>query len=95
MIVSGVITYLEKKDGKIVYIEVKIGRVLAVCFDSPYLENTPERYYIDSNIKNGLNFAFFDSLNFFFQNLLKQDIIGYIRKHDVSWFNLRKLLIIT
>jgi len=95
MIVSGIITNVEKKEGKIHYIEVRLSRVLAVCFGGPHLIDNPERYYIDSNIKNGLNYTYLESLNFFFQNLYKQSIIGYIRSSDVKLnFNIKTTIII-
>lgn len=84
MIMAGVIQYVEKKEGKIVYLEVKLNRVLAVCFGGNNLIDNNERYYIDYNIKNGLNYSYLESMNFFYQNLLKHGITGYIRSNNVN-----------
>jgi len=89
MIVTGKITNIEKKEGKISFLEVRLSRVLAVCFGGSNLIEASERYYIDSNIKNGLLYSYLESLNFFYQNLYKQGIIGYIRGSDVIELNIK------
>jgi hypothetical protein len=85
MIVSGMISHLEKKDGKITYLEVKISRVLAVCFDSINLTESSDKYYLNFNMNDGLNYEYLNKNSDFYKNIFSENIFGFIRKTDVIY----------
>jgi hypothetical protein len=83
MIIEGIITKIEREDSKTSYIEVRLCRVQAICFDGPDLIDDTQEYYVDLELKNGPNELFIEKNKGLYLNLYSLNIIGYIRKNDV------------
>ena len=71
MIIEGIVTKLEVDQTKKVYIEVRLNRILAICFDGDALIDDQQPYY-------------FNLTNNFYKNFYQFNIVGFIRKHDVN-----------
>lgn len=83
MIVSGRISKVITKDGKKVFIEIKVERVLALLFDGPGLIDEFNIFYLDGNYKHGPDYEHLNRFGDLFSDLGKFNLTGYIRKHDV------------
>ncbi|MFM7853315.1 MAG: hypothetical protein ACKO96_15690, partial [Flammeovirgaceae bacterium] len=83
MIIEGIVTKVELDQSKKVYIEVRLSRILAVCFDGESLIDDSQPYYTNNIHKCGLNSEFLIKNNENYKNFYKYNIVGFIRKHDV------------
>jgi hypothetical protein len=86
MIIEGIVKKVELDQSKKVYIEVRLSRILAVCFDGESLIEDSQPYYNNNSHKYGLNTEFLLKAYENFKNLYKYNIVGFIRKHDVRLF---------
>ena len=83
MIIEGIVTKLDIDQAKKVYIEVRISRILAICFDGESLIDDSQPFYLNFNNKFGPNTDFIEKNTSHYKNLYKNNVIGFIRKHDV------------
>jgi hypothetical protein len=91
MIVSGTVSKITYEDNKKVHIEVKINKILAICFDGKNLiDDGPMPYYKNTN-QTMLDQQFINSNLEFYRDLSKYNLTGFIRKHDVKFFILKKI----
>lgn len=76
MIVSGKITKIETENSKMVFIEIRLDKVLAICCDGENLVGP---------IKNmgAMNANMLKYFHEFYTNLRQYKIAGYIKKHEV------------
>ncbi len=82
MIVSGKIIKIEEEENsKKNYIEIRLEKVVAICYDGEFLKNS------EGSI-NKPDHKFLDSIKTFLTNLYQYKICGYIKKHDVITFKL-------
>ncbi len=77
MIVSGKITKIETENSKKIYLEIRLDKVLAICYNEEKLID--ETTYRSASNENQLSI-----LDEFYNNLYKFKITGYIKKHDVK-----------
>ena len=77
MIVSGKIIKIESENSKKNYIEIRLEKVLAICYNGESLIQSKEA-------SNKPDFKIEDSLKLFLANLYKYKICGYVKKHDVT-----------
>ena len=91
MIIEGIVTKVELDQTKKVYIEVRLSRILVVCFDGDSLIEDPQPYYINHNHRLGPNTEFLFRNHEFYRNFYKYNIVGFIRKHDVIEVNFSDL----
>jgi hypothetical protein len=86
MLVSGIVSKLEHeggRDSKKIYLEVKINKILAICYDGPGLLDDPQPYYKNTS-QSLLDQQFISDNLIFYQDVSKHNITGFIRKHDVG-----------
>ena len=84
MIIEGIVTKLEVDQTKKVYIEVRLNRILAICFDGDALIDDQQPYYFNLTNKFGPNHEFLQRNQDFYTNFYQFNIVGFIRKHDVN-----------
>lgn len=93
MIIEGIVTKVDLDQSKKVYIEVRLSRILAVCFDGESLIDDSQPYYINNIHKCGLNSEFLMKNYENYKNIYKYNIVGFIRKHDVKRVILDRFMI--
>jgi len=82
--VTGKIISVKKENNKNVYVEIRLERVVAICYDGDNLREIPQKCYMNFSQRSGVNLSFINSFEKFYENLWEYNIVGYIRKHDVN-----------
>jgi hypothetical protein len=70
MLALGRITRIEKEDLKKVYLEVKLIKILGICYGGRLEDIKYDMKDLESNLE-------------FFNSLLKWNVYGYVPKHQV------------
>lgn len=81
MIATGKIVLIESEERKKVYIEIRLEKILSICYEGPNLIGESE----NNNI--GLNLTQIKAYHSFYENLYAYNITGFIRRHDVRMRN--------
>jgi hypothetical protein len=77
MIASGKIIKIESENSKKNYIEIRLEKVIAICYNGESLIQPKESL-------SKPDFKLLDTLRIFLANLYKYKISGYVKKHDVT-----------
>ena len=82
---TGRITQIKAQEGKKCLIEVKLERVVSLCYEGENLINDPASpIYLDYSHTNGPCFDYLQTFKNLYENLYAHNITGYIKKHDVT-----------
>jgi hypothetical protein len=84
MIIEGIVTKVDQDLTKKVYIEVRLSKVLVICFDGDSLIEDTQPFYIGESHRLGINYPYLLKNKDLLINVYKYNIVGFIRKHDVS-----------
>lgn len=84
MIIEGIVTKVDTDLSKKVYLEVRLTRINAILFDGDSLIEEPQSFYIAENHRLGINESYIDAYRELFSKISNHNVIGFIRKHDVT-----------